>query len=78
MRYLKIYSQVLNFVLGIIANEEAIAETESTIRTFVQPAGMNPVHNIEELVTKAGHCRDIYEEHALNEILIKGLELPLR
>lgn len=65
-------------MLGKYATDQLIAETESSITRFAQPAGMSPSQYVEELVAKTIHCGDVYEGFALNWIFIKVLGPSIR
>lgn len=74
-RHLTTYPQAVNFMLlNWYVADEVIAKTESEIKRFAQPSNMKPPQNTEELVTKSLSCKDMYEEHALNEIFIECLD----
>lgn len=67
------FLQVLNVLLEKYATNEVNAETESEITRFKRPSNMTPSHYAEKLVTKKLQFGDVYEEFALNEIFIEGL-----
>lgn len=61
-RYLTTYLQKVNVLLQAIATYEIIAETESAITTFAQPAATNSLKYAKKLVAKTVCCGDVYKE----------------
>lgn len=72
-----VYPQVASFSLKKYTIDEAIAEIESKLARFSQPAIMTPSQYGKHLVTKTLHCRDLKEEYAPNGIFIKGLAISI-
>lgn len=58
--------------------DEIIAETDSAITRFAQPARMNSSQYATKVVPKILRCKDVFESYALNEILAGGLEQSIR
>lgn len=72
------YPKVVNILLKKYATEEVVKETESDITRFEEQSNVMLSQYAEELVSKTHHRKDLYKEYALSEILIGGLDAPIR
>lgn len=76
-RHFITYPQVVNFFLKKYTTDEVIAKTKSNITPFAQPLNMTPFQYAEGFVTRTIRSEDVYENHALNEMFIEGLDLSI-
>lgn len=77
-RYFTTYPPVDYFLLKKNATDEVITKTESDTTPFVQLSHMTPFQYAEELVTKTLCYGELYQEYALKEIFIEGLDASIR
>lgn len=61
-KYLTAYQHVVNYLLGMFATYEIIAETESAFKRFTQLVRKNSLQKAEKLVAKILLSKNVYEE----------------
>lgn len=71
---LRLYSEVMNLVLKVYADGQAIAEADTTILRHTQPPYMTPLQYGEDLSAKAICVGDVNDEGTLNERFIEGVD----
>lgn len=59
----------------MFATDDFVAQSESAFTSFAQLAYMKPSQNGKEIIAKTLRCGDVHEQYALNEILIKDIDL---
>lgn len=75
---LSTYPQVFNYLLRTYTTDGNITDREDEINMFSQPPRMTLSQYAEKLVVKVLRCRDVYEEHYLNEIFVMRLGKLIR
>lgn len=75
---LKIYPQVVSYLLGKYATDESIADADDKIFSFSQHLGRTLADYAEELIGSKFRTDDVYDKQGRNEIFIKGFIKSMR
>lgn len=75
---LRNYQKAVNYFPQTWATAEPIAETNATLKQYIQPSTMSPPQYAEALVTKPPRCEKSWDKYIMKGVFIEGFHESVR
>lgn len=73
-RILRQYPEVVSYLYQTYANDYVIAEADAALTRYTQSSTMSRAHHVQALVTKLLRRGEVYDDHVLKGIFMKGFK----